>query len=287
MILPDLQIISRCNDQSRYSGLDSPEYCLNKKHFNSYPHNISYQYNSRGFRDQEWPTDLQELKNSIWCVGDSFTAGLGCPIEHTWPVVLSQKIKTRTINISMDGASNNWISRQACAILEQIKPTLMIIQWSYSHRREMSLDSLLESIWQEFYSGVRDPGWPDCNSYKKLHLLPAYIQQEISEYSWYQGHDLDTMRKISHARTTVEEDIANTQQCIDQVCEYSTPTVLHSFIPGWHSESVELDFHTANVVQFEQIDFARDGLHYDLKTADRFVDQVLKILNQPTSVVPD
>lgn len=285
MILSDLRILSRANEQSQYSGLDCLEHCLDKTHFNSYPYKINYHYNSRGFRDQEWPTDLTDLKSSIWCIGDSFTSGLGSPIEHIWPAILSQKTNIRTINISLDGASNNWIARQACTILENIDPVLVVIQWSYSHRRELALDTLVDAIWQEFYSNIRDPGWPDCNSYRNLYLLPETIQTEINQHSWLHGYDLDTMRKISHSKTTIEEDVLNTQNCIDQVCKYSTKNVIHSFIPNWHCAPTELNFHSARLIKFNQIDFARDGHHYDIKTADYFVDQVLETLNLPTSTV--
>lgn len=118
------------------TGIDSYANCLNKKHFLDYPYSVNYQYNSRGFRDEEWPhTDLE---NCVWCFGDSFTVGLGSPLEHTWVNLLQTKINKRCINISMDGASNQWISRRAVQVLKEIKPKNMIIMWSYFHRRERS-----------------------------------------------------------------------------------------------------------------------------------------------------
>jgi hypothetical protein len=36
----------------------------------------------------------------------------------------------------MDGASNDWIARQACNIIRTVQPRNMIIMWSYVHRRE-------------------------------------------------------------------------------------------------------------------------------------------------------
>lgn len=119
----------------KINGLDDPNRCRNKQHFLNYPHEIEYNYNSRGFRDEEWPPE-KELKSSIWCVGDSFTVGVGQPYNFIWPQVLQQKLGKRTINVSRDGASNDWIIRQSKKILDTIKPELMIVMFSYLHRRE-------------------------------------------------------------------------------------------------------------------------------------------------------
>jgi hypothetical protein len=118
--------------------LDHINECLDKDHFLSYPHKITYCYNSRGFRDQEWPVSESELKNAIWCVGDSFTVGLGSPLLHTWPSRLAELSNRRTINVSMDGASNEWIARTAQSIVNSICPMHMVIMWSYTHRRELN-----------------------------------------------------------------------------------------------------------------------------------------------------
>lgn len=144
MILPDFVLRTRANQCWDQSGIDSLEKCFDQQHFLQYPHPVSYVYNSRGFRDSEWPDHVDQLKNAIWCVGDSFTVGLGSPYEHIWPQRLQQARGQRTINVSMDGASNNWIARRACAILQAICPCVMIIQWSYISRREKPDTSLMD-----------------------------------------------------------------------------------------------------------------------------------------------
>lgn len=119
-------------------GLDTYEQCLDKEHFVNFPHSVFYFFNQRGFRDNAWPIDFAE---KIWCVGDSFTVGLGQPFEHIWP----QQIKN-TINVSMNGASNDWISRKAHYILQHANPAAIFIQWSYLHRRENSDSNLNDEI---------------------------------------------------------------------------------------------------------------------------------------------
>ena len=38
---------------------------------------------------------------------------------------------------------------------------------------------LIKDDWAEFYSAVRDPSWPDCDSLKEIYKLPKYVQEEI------------------------------------------------------------------------------------------------------------
>ena len=83
-----LKIVSRIDLYSNTTGMDSPELCLDKEHYSNYKKKVEYQYNSRGFRDHEWPEDLSDV---IWCVGDSFTEGLGQPFGETWPCLLQEK----------------------------------------------------------------------------------------------------------------------------------------------------------------------------------------------------
>ena len=135
----DLYVNLKCE----FSGLDTYEYCRNKEYFTEFPHKIDYIFNSRGFRDDEWPTE--NLENAIWCFGDSFTTGLGSPYEHMWTQVLQKKTNRRTINISMDGASNSWITRKALSVFREVKPKDVIIFWTYFHRREIG-DKMLSDV---------------------------------------------------------------------------------------------------------------------------------------------
>lgn len=126
------------------TGIDSYNQCLDQKHFKNYPYQISYYYNERGFRDTKWPNDL--LDDCVWCVGDSFTVGLGSPIERTWVKCLQDKIDKRTINISMDGASNHWIAKCVKKISTEIKPKNIVIMWSYLHRREFNAQNMPDNL---------------------------------------------------------------------------------------------------------------------------------------------
>jgi hypothetical protein len=156
LVLSDLRLDSRANQTWQYSGFDSPEYALDPLEFDMYLWAVQYCYNSRGFRGPEWPDNLEQ---AIWCVGDSFTLGMGAPIEHSWPSLLQSITGRNCINISMDGASNQWISRRAQQIYLEIKPQWICVQWSFIHRRESQDSSQPDEdrrIWNTFSSVDED-----------------------------------------------------------------------------------------------------------------------------------
>jgi hypothetical protein len=286
MILPDFILPSRQNQIWAESGIDSLKECLDKKHFKSYPYPIEYRYNSRGFRDSEWPEDINELQNAIWCIGDSFTVGLGSPIEHTWPHILQQQIRNRTINISLDGASNNWIARKAIDVINTIAPSLIIIHWSYIHRRELNneqINNVIAGRWLQYYTDIKDISWPNCPPVNQINLLPDYIQKELVEAhknTWANPLDDEELRIMDNITTTAD-DIKNMIRCIQSVNSAGDKTkIIHSVIPGYCPPEVNSEIcipvsSNALIPEFSKLDLARDGSHYDIKTAQYFVGQIL------------
>lgn len=138
---------ARVNKTYAELSRDTPNNCHDAQHYASYPHQIHYEFNSRGFRDEEWPDDLV---NAIWCVGDSWTMGLGH--NTSWPIELQKLANKRCINVSMLGASCKWVARQAAMILS-LNPSVLIIQWPY--------------IWKD---EVDEPTWTD----ERRRVNPCY-----------------------------------------------------------------------------------------------------------------
>jgi hypothetical protein len=285
MILPDLCLPARANQCWPYSGIDTPERCPNRKHFESYSHTVQYQYNSRGFRDDEWP---QDLCSAVWCVGDSFTLGIGSARQHTWPYVLQQATDTRTVNVSMDGASNNWIARQAWHILKSIQPKALVIHWSYLHRREglTGLSSNKKYGFMQHYKEVKKPDWPEIYEIEQFSLLPVQVQHELMTHTpqdWLQDIDDDDLR-LWHIRSDIQKDINNTRDCMTLVdANVHETQLIHSFIPDFaigYQEEFFRQVSSANIViqDFDRLDLARDGHHYDLLTSQYFVQQLQSVL---------
>lgn len=281
LILPTVTIPNRANQYLEYTGIDSIEYCKNKRLFREYPHHVDYCFNSRGFRDAEWPEDLA---NSIWCVGDSFTVGLGSPIEHIWPQQLQNLTGIRTINVSLDGASNTWMSRQAVEILKTIKPRAMVIHWSYISRRERDAIEAVEEEWQRLYSQIKDSSWPDC-TWLNSASLPEHILNEINEQHGGVPVMSDDQRILYTINCSEEEDLEDTLSCIGRVrqCSGST-TIIHSFIPDFSPKKfkgfIEPMIPGLVIPEIVPLDLARDGHHYDIKTSQQFCQQIVNLLNQ-------
>lgn len=254
--MSNIQIPELANMRCNTSGIDSLKLCDNKQHFNNYKKQVNYVYNSRGFRDDEWPNDLNDC---IWCIGDSFTAGLGQPQDETWPSILRKFTNKRTINVSMDGASNEWCNRIASAIIKNYKANIIIVQWSFISRRELNdsnLSDLKRRVW--------------CNS-----------------------SDLKNSNEIS----VLKNNIINTINCINDLENKALHTTLiHTFVPNfdrtgyifpdnsthiWEYAREKLNFdinNTLSILDNEQIDYSRDGFHYDIQTSTKFVKNILPIL---------
>lgn len=288
IILPDFILPSRVNQHWQYSGMDSLEKCLDKNWFRQYPHRVEYHYNSRGFRDAEWPDSIEELKNSIWCVGDSFTVGLGSPLENTWVYQLQKVSKRRTINISLDGASNNWISRKIVDILQKISPRHIVVQWSYITRREYSKEYAHNRLWYNFYQDIKDPQWPQCDCLLDFDQLPDYIKTEILTVHGGIPTVSDEERRCFYDPQDLVNgyDVDNTIQCINSIIQSTQDCkILHSSIPNFASNvdalkiADYLEQNNLNYFAVEQLDHARDYHHYDKLTSEFFVNQIINYLD--------
>lgn len=274
--LPDLCLTSRANRHWEFSGIDHPDISPDPWRYSQYAGTVTYDYNSRGFRDQEWPSQILDLQNSVWCLGDSFTVGLGSPLDHTWTRVLSQKINQRTINISMDGASNQWIARHACDILKVIEPKTMVIMWSYVHRREdlgrdrdedrrvayskSSEQEDLEDLkqcWNRVNLSKRDTNVIHATipGYRPMDIDPCKIWQDIRDPSW---------------PVTMPENFGALP-----------PDIQHEIQTVHHDCFVRLQYHdffSNEFIEVPQLDFSRDGHHFDKITAHWFVDRIAPLV---------
>lgn len=282
MVLPDFILHSRVNARWDYSGLDSIKCCYNKKHFKNYPYPVDYVYNSRGFRDAEWPNSLDELRNAIWCIGDSFTVGLGAPLEHTWPYLLQQQTGRRCINVGMDGASNEWIARKTQSIIEEINPTDIVIMWSYVHRRE-NKDASLSDEDRRIHNGLGTGleniiNFKSCvesvnnqyNNIKHTTIPFAFTGSDINELI----RIFNVVKDVSWPAVTNCADFFNLPTHIinelDVVLnEYDNMLEL--------TEAIKITDYCKSVykiIEVTQIDYARDFHHFDKLTSQWLINQI-------------
>lgn len=239
MILNELHLPGFANQCLAQLGIDSYEQCLDKKLFETYPYDIFYFFNERGFRDYEWTNNFMDC---IWCVGDSFTVGLGQMFEHTWHQQLAVISNTPIINISLNGASNDWISRKVKYILDNTNPKAVCIQWSYLHRRENNNTTLLDEQ-RLMHSDPKDLD-DVANICKNIQLV-------------------ETNKKITPVVHSFIPHFSDNN--------YSTDiTALNTFM------------NSDNVLYFKPIDpvdLARDGHHYGKDTALFYAEKYLEFIN--------
>ena len=287
VILPDMVLSGRANQLWKYSGIDSPTDCLDKTHFKQYPYTISYQYNSRGFRDQEWPLSDEELKTAIWCVGDSFTVGVGSPVEHTWTWLLQKQTGQRIINVSMDGASNNWISRQVKQIQHNIAPKNIVIMWSYLHRRECN-DNFKSDEDRRLHSNRFPDEFEDLLNFK--HCIESVdltsgtvLQFAIPDYTAISFENLDLTWKTLRGHTWPVV-APKTLQELSALPDFIQSELKQNF-KIWDFLQAELELNCLlstleyNIVNVPRLDLARDGHHFDVLTAQWVVDQTVDQLD--------
>lgn len=243
-ILPDFKLDSRCNVTADTHGMDTLDRCLDKQHWKKYPYPITYTFNSRGYRDAEWPENLQD---AVWCVGDSFTVGVGQPYEHIWPVVLSQRTGQRTINVSMEGASNEYIRDKVIAICKTISPRYVVVQWSYTHRRQKPDTTLTDEE-------------------RRIHYNEIYNPEVFSDTK----NTIECINSVEHCKQST------------RVIHSFVPLFVG---PKEHivKELIKKTFANALMTtDNEQVDYARDYHHYDILTVNRYVERYCKFMSFDT-----
>ncbi len=287
MILPGIQLTSRINLILDKTGIDTPETCLDLDHWRNFPDTVHYVYNSRGFRDAEWP--INDLAECIWCIGDSFTVGVGSKFNNSWTQVLQRITGRRCVNISLEGASNAWMVRQANMIIQEIAPRNLIIHWSYLHRDENPDSSLTdedrrirhiadfttEKQLDHFASSVNqliDSNYTNIVHSFIPHGIPDWFDKNLS-HAWNQLRGADWPR--DYPRTVSEFEclpdfIKQELREHSMYYEFFDAAIIHGRI----TKIIGTPF----ISPLDTLDRARDGLHYDVLTSTAFVEQIIELL---------
>ena len=217
-------------------------------------------------------------------MGDSFTVGLGSPIDHTWPKMLEQATGKRTINVSMDGASNEWMVRQIECIEKKYSPKNIIVMWSYSHRREKGDSFLLDEDRKVHYDKSNTESdnlenFLKCQNKAESTVNNNLIQLAIPKASpIFVEPNWEAIRGVDwplDAPDTAKEFSALPKIILEDLKQFGVFEYFESFYSSLENLSIkEITSLFAKISRVPQLDYARDHHHFDKITSQWVVDHV-------------
>jgi len=289
----ELTLHTQIDQRYQTTGVDNFWKCRNKLHYLKYPYKVECKFNSRGFRDDEWPDSEDKLRNAIWCVGDSFTVGVGSPIDHTWPKMLAQATGRRTINVSMTGASNNWMVRQIEFIEKNYSPKNIIVMWSYWHRREKNDPFLLDEN-RRIHSDQLNTASDDLENFlncqkqvkstvgEKLTqlIVPNFtcgLFSAVNKWQQVRGYDWPVCPP-----ETLVDFMSLPAEILKELIHWDLYKKYISFYEYLNNTETRFDFVEeimSSLIEFSTLDLAKDGIHFDKKTSQWIVQQIMDHLS--------
>jgi hypothetical protein len=286
MILSNIIIPKLANQCFKFYSPDSLSDCHNRKHFKNYPHDITYRFNSRGFRDTEWPDDLE---NAIWCLGDSATAALGSPIDHSWPSQLNQLTGMPVINLGIRAIDNYTISTVAREILVNVQPKNMLILWSFFERRPVS--NIQTEIIDKSEQLIVDDEFEHYNYFIncRLNLVIPNNKTNIvhgllpKTTSFYHLSDLEISKTWNDVRDSSWPEKIENIDTIDPVIVEELRSIHNVYdrlkkLFNWNKFKNE--YMKNRIADFDQVDLARDAYHWGIDTNKLIADKFSSLLKK-------
>lgn len=247
--------------------------CADRWHYLQYPYKIYYDFNDRGFRDLPWP---QDLKNAVWCLGDSVTVGIGSPFSHTWPQQLAQLSQRRTINLGIRGTNNQVISALANTVIKSVQPRNMVIVWSMFERRPYPGGDFLEDsmsqqiIVSEFEHIEHFQRCVESVNNDTTNIVHAFVpnyftlKQDNVNDTWNElrGTDWPAMPcEWDEIPTNIQKEIENFGAKEKILASMAFKKCLSAM--------------SNNIGEIIPLDRARDGMHFDILTSRDFAHQIV------------
>lgn len=93
---------------------------------------VVYQFNSHGFRTAEFTDELCFIS-----LGCSITAGVGLPIEQTWPARVAESVKLPCRNLAVGAASMNTCMRLLYHYVDYLNPQFVLLLRPNPQRLEL------------------------------------------------------------------------------------------------------------------------------------------------------
>jgi hypothetical protein len=141
-----------------------------------------YSYNELGFRGDS----IHKEGFKVMSIGCSITEGVGVNDNETWPSRFCQHIPNSVdLNFGYGGRSNDYISRCLITYFDLIKPDLVLIMYTESHRREFyTKDGGIEPFHHKKW-GYFDETEQGLEEHRALLTLN---NREENFNNWYRNH---------------------------------------------------------------------------------------------------
>jgi len=144
----------------------------------------TYTYSELGFRGDS----IYKEGFKVMSIGCSLTEGVGVNDNETWPHFLSELMPNSVdLNFGVGGRSNDYISRCLLSYYDLIKPDLVLIMYTESHRREFytknsGIEPFHHKKWGYFLEN--EDGKEEHKS------LLTLSNKESNFQNWYKNHQL-------------------------------------------------------------------------------------------------
>lgn len=160
----------RINQIHKTSGSDNTGIC-------------TYTYNELGFRGES----LYKNGFRVMSLGCSITEGVGVNDDETWPAQFCSNINNSVnLNFGTGGRSNDFICRCLLSYYDLIKPDLVLIMYTFSHRREIyTQDNFIEpyiptKVWGRL---------AETEEGNKIQKSLDNLQNDNEDFiNWYKNH---------------------------------------------------------------------------------------------------
>lgn len=199
-----------------------------------------YTYNELGFRGDS----INKNGFRIMSLGCSITEGVGVNDEQTWPRQLSSLIPNSVdFNFGTSARSNDFISRCLLSYYDLIKPDLVLILYTFNHRREIyTHEGYIEpyipmfswgymketekgKLLQRCLNGIQNHNEDFVNWYKNHLLIKYFLESKKCNWLW-NGSLINThIQEFNRFDSTLVFD--NKEKYIDVAVDMEHPGPKH------------------------------------------------------------
>jgi hypothetical protein len=148
--------------------------------------NCYYSFNELGFRGDS------PKKNGIriMSVGCSHTEGINVHNHQTWSYQLTRMIPNGVdLNLGINGRSNDYIARTIMTWTEKLKPSLVLVMYTYPNKREYYTENAELEPYHSNPWGYFDE---DMDGRKTWANIISAENDEQDYINWYKNHQLIT-----------------------------------------------------------------------------------------------